>query len=252
MKLPELVESVGVFGAIAVGLLLFYAVTTQSVQYPVSLLNGQFFILTWPVLLAAALLIGQFKRNREEASNNLKAAVAEAKAQAEFEVREAAKKREVAEAVERADRQFWNDLNASLTDRRALMDHDAPDYVSAVVDSAHLLRDSISRALSSYPDISEPMQIYSRILRDEVKEFLDNVQLIETRANTRLKGAGIDRWKLEELCKAQHDKEMKSVPYESHCGAAFEDAHDQWRKRTQTLTSIAAKLLGRSGPDFHR
>ncbi|QKC98265.1 hypothetical protein [Mesorhizobium sp. NZP2298] len=250
MKLRELVESVGVFGAIAFGLLLFYAVTTQHVHYPVSLLDGRFFILTWPVLLAVVLLMGQFIRNRQEASNNLMAAVAEAKVQGEFEVREAAKNRRETEAAEIADRQFWSDLDASLTDRRALMDHDEPDYVSAVVDSAHLLRDNISRALTSYPDISKPMRIYSKMLRDEVKDFLDKVQIIETRANTRFKGAGIDRWKLEELCKAQYDEEKKSVQYDFHCGTAFEDAHDQWRKRTQTLTSIAAKLFDRPGPNF--
>jgi hypothetical protein len=65
------------------------------------------------------------------------------------------------------------------------MDHDEPNFVSAVTDSAFLLRENISKTLEKYPGVSGPMRNYAMLLRDEIKDFLDRIKNVRTRPAPR-------------------------------------------------------------------
>jgi hypothetical protein len=144
------------------------------------------------------------------------------------------------------DANFWKEVDAHLRDRRALMDHDEPNYVSAVTDSAVVLGENISKSLNKYPVISDHMRNYAMLLRDEIKKFLDEIQKVEMRAGITLKGKDIDRWKLAELCRAREGETPNLLP----CDAEFEQAHDTWRTKTQVIAQTAARLFGLTPTNF--
>jgi hypothetical protein len=70
------------------------------------------------------------------------------------------------------------------------MDHDEPNYVSAVTDSAFLLRENISKTLEKYPGVPGPMRKYAMLLRDEIKDFLDRGRKRRTKSRHHTKRRG--------------------------------------------------------------
>jgi hypothetical protein len=229
----EFVKAVGVLGAVAVGLLIYYAAAVQGFALK-ALLEGDLtasdLMKTWPVLVAIVFFLGQFAWNRE---------LSKLKGRSRME--------EEAIAAAKDDKNFWATLDGHLRDRRALMHNDEPNYVSAVTDSAYLLRGNISKTLEKYPGVSGPMRNYALLLRDEIKDFLDQVEKIERRAGITLKGAGIDRRKLAELCQT---REVAAHNGSTPCDTEFVNAHATWRANTQALVSTVAKLLELPAPNF--
>jgi hypothetical protein len=141
---------------------------------------------TWPVLVAILFFLGKFAWNRE---------LSKLKGRSRME--------EEAIAAAKDDKNFWATLDGHLRDRRALMDHDEPNFVSAVTDSAFLLRENISKTVEKYPGVSGPMRNYAMLLRDEIKDFLDRVKNVERRAGFARATLGSERsagyWRREPL-----------------------------------------------------
>ncbi|MCK1698167.1 hypothetical protein [Bradyrhizobium sp. 144] len=231
----EFTKAVGYLGAIAVGLLLYYAISVQGLKAK-DLLEGHLdaaeLSKMWPVLVAIALFLGQFASNRRHAN---------------LEIRHFSERADDAVAAAKDDKNFWATLDTYLRDHRALMDHDEPNYVSAVTDSAFRLRENITKALAKYPGVSGPMRNYAMLVRDEIKDFLDQVEKVERRAGITLKGAKLDRWQLADLCR---DREGSSSDNSIPCDTAFEEAHSTWRTNTQAFAYTAAKLFQLSPPNF--
>jgi len=250
----EIVKSVGFLGAIAVGLLIYYTMVVQGLSAK-ELIDGDLkasdLAKAAPVLTAVILFMGQIWLNQKTASNEIKFADERARRLVEAEGRDIARKVDEAAAAAAADRKFWAALDGHLRDRRALMDHDEPHYVSAVVDSAYLLRERVSTALETYSGVSGPIRNYALLLRDAIKDFLDEVETVEKKAGTALKSAGLDRWQLEKLCR---ERQTENIAYGDliPCDTDFERAHSRWRARTQALVYTTAALLELPAPPVYQ
>ncbi|MGJ5065219.1 hypothetical protein [Bradyrhizobium oligotrophicum] len=246
----EFVKALGYLGAIAAGLLFYYAISVQGLKAK-DLLEGHLdaheLSKMWPVFVAIALFLGQFASNRRHSKLEIRHFSERADEAVATANKAIAAAGDEAIAAAKDDKNFWATLDAYLRDHRALMDHDEPNYVSAVTDSAFRLRESITKTLEKYPGVSGPMRNYAMLLRDEIKDFLDQVEKVERRAGITLKGAGVDRWQLASLCQGREGTSSNgSIP----CDTAFEKAHSTWRTNTQTLAHTAAKLFKLPPPDF--